>query len=58
MERQEERPASPESAVGATQPATIDVAQLADRVYQLLLAEVRLGRARGEAFPHRGRMAQ
>jgi hypothetical protein len=29
-------------------PAGIDVERLADRVYQLLLAEARLGYARGE----------
>jgi len=58
VERQEERPTPPESAGGATKPATIDVERLADRVYQLLRAEVRLGRARGEALPHRGRMDQ
>ena len=58
MDRQEERPAPPESAGGAAAQAAIDVERLADRVYHLLLAEVRLGRARGETPPHRERVAQ
>jgi hypothetical protein len=48
VNRQEEGLAPPESTGGAAQPTAIDAERLADRVYHLLLAEVRLGRARGE----------
>jgi hypothetical protein len=33
-------------------PAQIDLERLADKVYRLLLAEIRLGQARGERPPH------
>jgi hypothetical protein len=44
------------SMAGSVAPAPIDVQQLADRVYRLMLAEVRLARARGEPAdePRRG----
>jgi hypothetical protein len=34
-------------------PADVDVEKLADKVYRLLLADVRLGQARGEPGPRR-----
>ena len=52
------QPAPPD---GQQPPAELDVAQLADKVYRLMLADLRLGLARGErlsrpaAHPPRGR---
>jgi hypothetical protein len=46
-------PGSLVSAAGESQPGAppaVDVQQLADKVYALLLADVRLGRARGDVF--------
>ncbi len=40
-------------AEGGRRPGEVDVEKLADRVYKLMLAEVRLERARGRpAVPH------
>jgi hypothetical protein len=46
-------PTASESHSVVAAPA-IDVQHLADKVYALLLAEVRLGRARGDVFNPRG----
>ena len=40
---------------GRPDPRTIDLEQLADKVYRLMRDELRLARARGERAPRRGR---
>jgi hypothetical protein len=46
--------AEPVPADGQQSPAAVDVAQLADKVYKLMLADLRLGLARGERLPRPG----
>jgi hypothetical protein len=43
--------AQPVPADGQQPPAAVDPAQLADKVYKLMLADLRLGLARGERLP-------
>jgi hypothetical protein len=45
---------SPPAAPDQQQPQ-VDIKQLADRVYQLMLAEVRLAKSRGVSTTRRGR---
>jgi hypothetical protein len=46
--------AQPGTADGQQPPAELDVAQLADKVYKLMLADLRLSLARGERLPRPG----
>lgn len=43
----------PPAEPGQAQPTGIDVKQLAERVYRLMLEDLRLDRARGERTPRR-----
>ena len=45
--------ATDEPAPPAADRAQVDVEKLADRVYRLMLADARLGRARGESIGKR-----
>jgi hypothetical protein len=46
-----EGPAPTSASAGAPQAPKIDIEKLAERVYSLLLADARLGRARSDATP-------
>jgi hypothetical protein len=46
--------AQPAPAYGQQPPPGVDVTQLADKVYKLMLADLRLSLARGERLPRPG----